>query len=690
MVSADFEAEFARAADLLETGRRAEAESVLGEIQRRSGQPAWDARVDFLLAADDERRKNFGTAARRLKEAPSAAVGLEPYRRMRLARVLVGAEQFDEALEEYRKAFETEESFAMRVAAGRALADSLVRRGDLKQAARVLSSAAAVARDSEVVPVSIERIRLGRLLRDPQAVRSAARDLLLRGMDQPNAVPAFARGVLAHEEARLSAAERARLGRSLVSGGDLRRGVRLLQHDRRSLWPSGERNQNLLALARGLVRLGDARAAERLAAEVPEDGTEEAFEAKLLRADLYLGKLDGKRGRPLASGNPLWNAARRAFLALTVPPAPSSVRASARERLLTLACEAGSFEEGLEQARALTRERPGTLSGFEPLWKLAWEQYLLGDFLGARRRFEALSGIYDEIGRQRRLTYWRARCLEREGRPGEAAPLLESVAAGDPADLYSLFARRRLPTWRQRRLPPLPDPSTATATFRRADELLRLRMFEEAAAEAQALPPSRGRDLRLAQAEFALGRFVVAAAAARRAFPEIGTAEEGRVPDGWRRLFYPIEEGGFLVERAHESGLDPALLRGLVRQESVFEPTARSRAGALGLTQLMPSTARSLARSVLRMRYRRAFLYDPGVNAKLGAAYLKSLLDRFGGKTLYALAAYNGGPSRMARVLEQNPNRDEEEILESHPAYETRDYVRHVLLFAESYRALYP
>jgi soluble lytic murein transglycosylase len=132
------------------------------------------------------------------------------------------------------------------------------------------------------------------------------------------------------------------------------------------------------------------------------------------------------------------------------------------------------------------------------------------------------------------------------------------------------------------------------------------------------------------------------------------------------------------------------MLRGLVRQESVFAADAKSHAGALGLTQLMPATAKGLVRSVLRVRYRRAFLYDPGVNARLGAAYLKSLFERFDGNSVFALAAYNGGPTRMARLLRENAGLPEDEVFESHPAYETRHYVRVVLLFAESYRTLYP
>jgi soluble lytic murein transglycosylase len=106
--------------------------------------------------------------------------------------------------------------------------------------------------------------------------------------------------------------------------------------------------------------------------------------------------------------------------------------------------------------------------------------------------------------------------------------------------------------------------------------------------------------------------------------------------------------------------------------------------------QLEPATARTLSRSVLRAGYRRAFLYDPAKNVSLGAAYLKTLIAEFHGSLIFALAAYNGGPPVMARVIAENPGRDEDEVLESHPFHESRDYVRRVLLYAESYRELYP
>jgi soluble lytic murein transglycosylase len=683
----DFDAAFARAADLLEAGKRPEAEQSLETIRVKSAERAWEARIAFLLAGDDMRRKDFAAAVRRLRLAPAAAVGLEPYRRVALARTLDAAGLHAEAAREFRAALETDEPFAGRASAGRVLAGALEKSGDLRGAAAVLARAAAGATRSEAAGIAAERIRLGLALKDSATVRAASRDLLFSGT-APDKAPDFARRPLRQEETLLKPAERGRLGALLISSGNVEHGVRLLRGGRPALWPPEERSAIGLALARGEARLGHAPAAERAAASVPRDKSDADFEARLFRVDLQLDRAR-KAAAKLSPTDPRAAAARRALLLLAAPPAPLPVRTGALVRLMRLDCDADLFDDAVAHARALERESPGSIAGFEPLWKLAWDSYRKREFAIARARMETLAEIYSDRARQRRLSYWRGRCLEHEGRRGEAAPLYESLAAADPADVYALFARRRIPPLPVSKPALLADPSTATATFRRTDELLRLRMFEDAAREARALPPSRGRDLRLAEAEFALGRFPAATEAARRAFPDLGTAFEARVPDGWRRLFYPIEEKGYLSGRASEFGLDPSLLRALVRQESIFEPRARSRAGALGLTQLMPATAKSLVRSVLRARYREAFLYDPGVNARLGAAYFKQLLKRFGGKTLFALAAYNGGPTRMARLIKENSSQDDEEIFESHPAYETRDYVRRVMLYAESYRELY-
>ena len=115
---------------------------------------------------------------------------------------------------------------------------------------------------------------------------------------------------------------------------------------------------------------------------------------------------------------------------------------------------------------------------------------------------------------------------------------------------------------------------------------------------------------------------------------------------------------------AQRYGIDPALLKGLIRQESNFDPTAQSAAGAAGLTQLMPGTAASLGVDPS----------DPAQAIDGGARYLKQQLDRFGGDPSLALAAYNAGPGAVAKFGAVPPYA------------ETQGYVQKVMAYANDYR----
>jgi soluble lytic murein transglycosylase-like protein len=116
---------------------------------------------------------------------------------------------------------------------------------------------------------------------------------------------------------------------------------------------------------------------------------------------------------------------------------------------------------------------------------------------------------------------------------------------------------------------------------------------------------------------------------------------------------------------ATSNGIDPALLKGLVKQESGFDPNARSGAGAVGLTQLMPGTAAALGVTDPT---------DPAQSLQGGARYLREQLDRFGGDERLALAAYNAGPGAVSKYGGVPPYT------------ETQGYVNKVLANAASYR----
>ena len=149
---------------------------------------------------------------------------------------------------------------------------------------------------------------------------------------------------------------------------------------------------------------------------------------------------------------------------------------------------------------------------------------------------------------------------------------------------------------------------------------------------------------------------------------------------------YPTPYRAEVVAAARDIGLDPAYVYGLIRQESRFIMDARSHVGASGLMQLMPATARWTAKKI-GLDFKPEMITQRDVNLKLGTAYLKLVLDDFGGSAPMAAAAYNAGPSRPRRWRE-GAVQEAAAWAEGIPFNETRDYVKKVLSNATVYAAL--
>ncbi len=182
------------------------------------------------------------------------------------------------------------------------------------------------------------------------------------------------------------------------------------------------------------------------------------------------------------------------------------------------------------------------------------------------------------------------------------------------------------------------------------------------------------------------GHTIAAIRIGRRLLDGRGGAWDGRL----LRVVFPLGFREVLEREAERTGVDPMLLAALVRQESSWNPEARSRVGAAGLSQIMPSTGRWLAPSVGMDDFEVRHLNVPEVNLRMGARYLADLLKRYDGAADLALAGYNAGPSRADRWRrELGHARDAEAFRERIPFDETRHYVQVVLRNAAVYRALY-
>lgn len=163
-----------------------------------------------------------------------------------------------------------------------------------------------------------------------------------------------------------------------------------------------------------------------------------------------------------------------------------------------------------------------------------------------------------------------------------------------------------------------------------------------------------------------------------------------RGPIWFQRLYHPLHYESAISEGARRSGLDPYLVAAVINVESGFDANDISEAGAVGLMQVMPSTALEVARE---NRIRSADITDrlkePDTNIRIGTLHLADLRQRLGSPE-QALAAYNAGEGNVSKWLRGSKTRTGRAFVESIPFPETKQYVAHVLAERDEYEKLYP
>ena len=278
--------------------------------------------------------------------------------------------------------------------------------------------------------------------------------------------------------------------------------------------------------------------------------------------------------------------------------------------------------------------------------------------------------------------YWLGRAHQAIGRPDEAKVLFSRIA-GAPS-FYAQLAAEELGL--AIRLPPGTAPPTIAEISEAAANpgLVRALAFYRAG-----LRPEGTREWNWAIRSMDDRRLLAAAEIARRneAWDRaINTAERTREAHDYA-VRYPAPYREVLGAEARSHNLEEYWVLGLVRQESRFIAEARSSAGASGLMQLMPATARWVAQKFQVKNYSGARVTDVAVNARLGTAYLRHVLDDLDGHPLLAAAAYNAGPGRARRWRDARPL-EGAIYAESIPFPETRDYVKKVMTNTLYYAAL--
>lgn len=150
-------------------------------------------------------------------------------------------------------------------------------------------------------------------------------------------------------------------------------------------------------------------------------------------------------------------------------------------------------------------------------------------------------------------------------------------------------------------------------------------------------------------------------------------------------LRFPLAHQNLILKQAKRQRINPAWAFAIIRQESAFTPDARSHAGAMGLMQIMPRTARQVARSMRLRTPRRSDLLNIRTNVRLGVRYLKKVRDKFNGHPVLATAAYNAGGYRVQQWLPETGSVPADLWVEQVPFSETQDYLKRVLVYTVIY-----
>ena len=400
-------------------------------------------------------------------------------------------------------------------------------------------------------------------------------------------------------------------------------------------------------------------------------------------------------------GNILWNRndnsqALGYFTRLTkgYPSGPEADRAQfATADILE---SQGKSNEAIALYRSLPKKFPNSRVRDDAIWRLAWLHYRTGNLAEANGTFKSLVTNGKEERYKTAALYWQAKTAQQLRDHHGANRLYQQIFNQGQESYYQALAAQALANVGVPRAEAKPTKPPATSDFDlltypeaayhlvRARELAQLKLHALAVAELDEIN-------RIARQQPALRPLLIDEYASNQAFAR-SVALANQLPGvPGERLFhrYPLAYWELIQKTARDAEIDPYLVVALIRQESLFDNRARSPAAALGLMQLLSSTASRVAKQLGLPPPSNEKLFDPELNLTLGTQYLQTLLRRYSNNWFKAIAAYNAGEAAVDRWEKDIVTEDSEEFVERIPYLETRQYVKLVLRNHRIYKTLY-
>lgn len=340
-------------------------------------------------------------------------------------------------------------------------------------------------------------------------------------------------------------------------------------------------------------------------------------------------------------------------------------------------------QQAIKTYDILIRSYPRNKYAEDGAWNLGWIYYKKGQYREAHGTFSAFTNSESSFNASN-AKYWRARTLEKQGRLDEAQVQYRELAGSTTPTYHTYMAQKKSgysPTFANINPESTVLSPKADARKKKAQMLIALGMPEEAQLEIIAME-----DEARTKEEFVIVSLLYSKV--DDYYQSIKVAQGIGLPQA-NRLSYPKGYQEFVGPYARKYGVDELLVYSIIREESRFQKDVVSPADAVGLMQLIPPTARTVARQIGINGFSTAMLTIPRINIEMGIFYFKQVLDKFDGDVELALASYNAGPHRAADWKVRFYGLEKDEFIEEVPFRETRNYIRRILRSYGAYKAIY-